>query len=124
VLLANGQQEQAHDVVNEGLKEVANGGQYWMEPELHRIRGCIYESMDPTDKRAEQCYRQALELSQKHGHIMYQLRSVVSLAVILRKQNLSEEAIRIIELAVDITDDGADCKDIQDYNELRREFDL
>ncbi len=103
-------------------RQVAEGGEHWMDAELHRVEGELWEIEGPPNySRAEVCIRQALAVAQLQSSRILELRAVTSLARLWQRQGRRrDEALAILEPAVAWFTEGNDNADLRRSVELMK----
>jgi predicted ATPase len=106
-----GQAENASKALAEAFAAMENTGERLFESELHRVSGEIALLSDPPDSRkAERCFRIAIDTARNSGAKLWELRSAASLAALISKQGRRAEAVEVLApiyvsfLATDIAD--------------------
>jgi predicted ATPase/DNA-binding winged helix-turn-helix (wHTH) protein len=79
-----GQVDEAISLIDESLAQVETNGNLVYIPELLRMKGVILLLLPkPNRNNAEECFRQALELSRRQGARAWELRAAIELAKLL-----------------------------------------
>jgi class 3 adenylate cyclase len=78
---AAGDAERAQSAIDEGLTMAQEGGQYYADSFLHRLRGDLLLKVNPNDPEpAAAAYKTAVEVSEHQGMRTYRLLASLSLA--------------------------------------------
>ena len=95
--LRAGRSEDASNALAEAFAAMEKTGERWYEPELHRLSGEVALISNPgAFDEAERCFRTAIEMARARGVKLWELRSAASLAVVLSKQDRTNEAIEAL----------------------------
>ena len=96
-----GRPAEALEVIDRAMARAERNDERWFFPELLRIRGEILLRAAPPDNapNAEQCFRDALDLSERQGAAAWHLRAALSLAKLYRSQGRHPEAKGILSSA-------------------------
>jgi predicted ATPase len=114
----------------EGLRTVTGeldrarktGGHYY-DAELHRIRGELLLSQTvATEKQAETCFREAIDVSRRQGAKSLELRAVMSLSRLWQKQGKKEEARQMLAEIYGWFTEGFDTADLRKARTLLEEL--
>jgi predicted ATPase len=120
--LKGGQTEQAYDVLTKELKRVNDTGVRYYEAELHRIKGeVLLRRSASSQKEAETCFHEAIDLSHDQGAKSLELRATMSLSGLWQKQGKKAEAQRILQAIYDWFTEGFDTADLKEAKELLNE---
>ncbi len=90
---ATDQSGEARALLDAAMTVAQQNRDLWWLPELWRLRGLTTEA----DTRAETCFRRALSLAREQGSRSLALRAALSLAVWLRENGRSQEAVAQLE---------------------------
>jgi DNA-binding winged helix-turn-helix (wHTH) protein/tetratricopeptide (TPR) repeat protein len=102
--------EEAHAFVEE------SGERFW-EAEIHRIEGEL-RRLDGEDGRAEACFETALDVAQRQGALLLELRAATSLARLYKETGRGPEARSRLADVVGRFSEGFDTADLQDAAQL------
>lgn len=95
-------------------RQVAEGGEHWMDAELHRVEGELWEAQGPPNySRAEACIRQAVAVAQLQSSRILELRAVTSLARLWQRQGRRYEPLAMLEPMVAWFTEGNDNADLR-----------
>jgi adenylate cyclase len=96
-------------------RQVAEGGEHWMDAELHRVEGELWQIEGPSSySRAEACMRQAVAVARVQSSRMLELRAVTSLARLWQQQGRQDEALAILESAITWFTEGNENVDLRE----------
>jgi predicted ATPase len=89
----SGRFEDAHKVLNEGLKVAEENDHRCHEAELHRLQGelSLAESPDQASA-AEDCFRRSINTARLQGSKGWELRATISLARLWQRQGRRDDA--------------------------------
>lgn len=102
--------------IDKALARCEANDERWYLAELLRIRGEILlrASKPEADRQAEECFREALDWSERQGIVAWQLRSALSLARLYRKLNRNTEAKSVLSSACEKITEGHDAGDLRE----------
>jgi predicted ATPase len=79
------------------LDRARKTGGHFYDAELHRIKGELLLSQTvPTEKQAETCFREAIDVSRRQSAKSLELRAAMSLARLWQKQGKNEQARQML----------------------------
>jgi serine/threonine protein kinase/predicted ATPase len=115
------------EAVAEGLEDVNKSGEGYYEAELYRIKGelALKKSgvQDKTKQdEAERCFRQAIDISRSQKAKSWELRAVMSLSRLLRKQDKKPEARQMLAEVYGWFTEGFDTPDLKEAKALLKEL--
>ncbi len=84
-------------VVDAAIESIAESEQRITEPELHRLRGELLLLAPADETAAEQSFRRALEIARAQSARSWELRAATSLARMLLRRGIRDEARSILE---------------------------
>jgi predicted ATPase len=86
----------------------------WLIPELLRLKGEVFKLQSPSAvvKKAEDLFRQALEMARRQDALSWELRAATSLARLLRDQGRSAAAIACLQPVYDRFTEGFGTADL------------
>jgi tetratricopeptide (TPR) repeat protein len=89
-----GQRAEALAATDQALATADRGGECWYVPELLRIKGdlLVQEAEARSVSAAEDCFHQALGVSQQQGALFWELRAATSLARLRMRQGRQRDA--------------------------------
>ena len=93
LLLTAGRLDEAAAEVEVALRDIAETGEYWWQPEIHRLRAeCLLAQPNADKGAAESSLRRAIADARAAGSKMLELRIAAGLARLLRADNREHEA--------------------------------
>jgi DNA-binding SARP family transcriptional activator/predicted ATPase len=126
--LRSGQSTAGLAVVAEALDLVEQSGLRFLEAELWRLRGELLQKAEGEERSFEdrespkECFQRAIEVAQKQGAKLWELRATMSLARLLNQQGRVEEAHRLLADICGWFSEGFDTPDLQDAQTLLEEL--
>jgi predicted ATPase len=122
-----GKVKEGFEAVGEGLAEVNKSGERYYEAELYRIKGeLLLKKAGVKDKtkqeEAEGCFRQAIDISRSQKAKSWELRAVMSLSRLLKKQGKKEEAQKLLSEVFGWFTEGFDTPDLKEAKALLYEM--
>ncbi len=122
-----GKVKEGFEAVAEGLAAVNKSGERYYEAELYRIKGeLVLKKAGVKDKtkqeRAEECFRQAINISRRQKAKSWELRATMSLSRLLQKQDKKEEAKQMLAEVYDWFTEGFDTPDLKEAKALLEEL--
>jgi predicted ATPase len=122
VLARDGQAGDGLSVLAEALALCTASGERFLEAELHRLRGELLHQgteADPsTFAAADACFRQALDVARAQRARSLELRAVMSLTRLYKKQDRLAEARPMLAECYGWFTEGLDTSDLQDAKAL------
>jgi predicted ATPase/DNA-binding winged helix-turn-helix (wHTH) protein len=112
-LVGLGQSSEALSTIEQALESTERGEAHWYLAELLRIKGELLLQADGNQIGAEVCFRQALDLAQGQGALLWQLRSATSFARLRLRQDQLEQAKRVLAPVYDQFSEGFDAADLR-----------
>jgi len=95
---------------------------YWL-PELRRTKGeLLLEAKPGSEREAEDCLRQAIQVARGQESRSFELRATASLARLLAKQGKRDEARAMLADIYDWFTEGFDTADLKDAKSLLEEL--
>jgi len=117
-----GQIEKGFSTVAEAFSAMNKNNEQFYESELHRVKGDLLLHCRDTELRAETCFRLAIDLAQSQDMKMFELRAVISLGHLLRKNGKRQEALQLLRQIHGRFAEGFDTADLMNakilFNEL------
>ena len=115
------------DRITEGLSTIGKAraleGEKWWAAELHRIEGdLLLASATSQEDRAEQSYRNAIEIACQQQAKSWELRACRSLAHLLSRQGRTIEARGLLQPVYRWFTEGFDTADLKDAKRLLDEL--
>jgi predicted ATPase len=93
-------------------RQVAAGGERWMDAELHRAEGELWQVEGSAHhSRAEECFRQALAVARAQSSRILELRAAISLARLWQRQKRRDQALAMLGPVADWFTEGRDNAD-------------
>ena len=104
--------------------QVAAGGERWMDAELHRAEGELWQVEGSAHhSRAEACLRQALAVARLQSSRILELRAAISLARLWQRQRRITDARNTLAPIVQWFDNDVDAADLKMARTLLNELD-
>jgi predicted ATPase len=124
-----GQREQALAALTEALDFATQNSEPYFESELYRLRGeALLKAGIVSAPEAGLCFHRAVEIARRQHAKSLELRAVMSLARLWRRQGKTAEAHRMLAEVFDWFTEGFETPDLKDaralLEELRSEFSL
>ncbi len=92
------------ELLRDAYAAIRQSGERWWEPELYRLEGELTlrlsgsnRAQSASEERAEECFRQALEIAHGQSARLLELRAAVSLGRLWASQGKRAEARQIVE---------------------------
>jgi len=118
-----GQVEAGLAVVAEAQAFVARTGERWAEAEVLRIKGDLLLAHPTLDyARAEEAFREALEVAQRQSARSWELRAATSLARLWQRTGRKGEARALLQPVYDWFTEGFDTQSLKDAKALLEEL--
>jgi len=122
-----GKVKEGFEAVAEGLAAVNKSGERYYEAELYRIKGeLVLKKARVKDKtkqeEAEECFRQAIDISRHQKAKSWELRATMSLSRLLQKQGKKEEARQMLAEVYDWFTEGFNTPDLKEARALLDEM--
>ena len=125
----SGTEEDGLALLDEALKISMRRGDAWYEAELHRLKGELIlqshteQMTSPARREAEACFQKSLEIARRQSAKSLELRTVISLAQLWRRQEKRVEARQYLSEIYNSFIEGFDTKDLQEAKALLAELD-
>jgi hypothetical protein len=118
--LLTGHVSEAAAAIEQALAASERTGVRWFDPELLRIKGEVAQlDQDGSSRtRAEEAFRQALELSRHQGSLAWQLRAALSLARLWAREGRSCEARELVRAIYEVFTEGFQTPDLVEARAL------
>jgi predicted ATPase len=117
-----GQPEEGLTAVAEGLAFAQAKGEHFYEAELHRLQGELLllpaRARAAGQAEAEACFRQAITIARRQQGKCWELRAVMSLARLYRRQGRPAEARPLLAETYGWFTEGFDTSDLQEAKAL------
>jgi len=130
-----GQAEEGLSVLTEALAAVDKTGERFYEAELHRLKGelslqskQVETSQDKSEAKtnpeaeAEECFCKAIEIARRQSAKSLELRAVMSLSHLWRRQGKGEEARQMLAEIYGWFTEGFDTVDLKEAKSLLEEL--
>jgi tetratricopeptide (TPR) repeat protein len=117
-----GEIEEALKMVEEALELKCKFEELYMEAELLRLKGELLQLQGKNEHDAEDYFRKAIDIAKGQKTKSLELRAVVSLSRLLKKQDKKEEAIELLEETYNWFTEGFDTKDLKEAKALLEEI--
>ena len=102
--------------IDQAIMRAVDGGECWYLPELHRIRGellVLDATQGGNSAWAEECFLEALRISQTQGALFWELRAAIGLARLRAAQGDFNRARTILEPVFARFTDGHETSDLR-----------
>ena len=125
----SGTEEDGLALLDEALEISMRRGDAWYEAELHRLKGELIlqshteQMTSPEQREAEACFQKSLEIARRQSAKSLELRTVISLAQLWRRQEKRVEARQCLSEIYNSFTEGFDTKDLQEAKALLAELD-
>jgi predicted ATPase len=121
---ADGQTEEALNLIAEARTLLEKTGEGFFEAELHRLTGELLSRLDQKEatKSIEDCYRRAYDIARVQGAKALELRASMSLGRFWHEHGKTEEAHHILSDALSWFEDRAETRDVSDARQLLHTF--
>jgi predicted ATPase len=115
-----GQNQEALNVLNEGLTLADNIGEHFCAAELYRLKGELLRRQggDGVTTAAESCFRRALDIASRQGAKSWELRAATSLARLWREHGKYSHARDLLTPVYDWFTEGFDTLDLREAKDL------
>jgi len=105
---------EAKKLVDETIRSVGVNGDACYAPELLRVKGALLLSApEPSGNKAETCFVQSLELSQRQGARAWELRTAVELATLWTNQKRTERARALLQPVFETFEQDSNTEDLK-----------
>ena len=118
---ANGQPDEALEVIDNALSRAQRSGQRWNDAELHRLKGellLIDKAKNQLADRAEKSFEQALAIARLQHAKWLELRAAISLARLWRSQSKEAKARELLAPIHCWFAEGFETGDLKDAQSL------
>jgi predicted ATPase len=117
IQVRKGEYKHALKSLEEADRIIEAGGERWARSEIVRLKGEVLRAQSASAD-AESCFRRAVEVAQRQGAKLLQLRAAVSLARLLQSQGRFREARELLAPLYDWFTEGFDTADLKDAKAL------
>ncbi len=117
-----GETEEALKMVEEALELKCRFEETYMEAELFRLKGELLQLQGKNEHDVDACFRKAIDIAKGQKAKSLELRAVMSLSRLLKKQDKKEEAIELLEETYNWFTEGFDTKDLKEAKALLKEL--
>ena len=118
-----GQTDAGLGVLNKAADLLNQTGTRYYEAELYRLRGELLLIQNATDvAKAENCFRQAIEVACKQSARLWELRATTSLARLLAEHGSGDEARTTLAGIYNWFTEGFELPDLKDAKALLEEL--
>jgi len=111
---------EAASTIEQAITASKRTGIKWCLPELLRIKGeiALLDADGSGRSRAEEAFRQALELGRQQGSLSWQLRTALSLARSSSQKRRSDEARELVRSIYGVFTEGLQTRDLMEAKAL------
>ncbi len=95
-LATAGHEDEAGQLIDDTLRQIAGTRGRWYEAELHRLRGDVLRMRGADPAASEAAYREAIAVAARQGARLWQLRAATRLGDLYRRTRRSAEARAIL----------------------------
>jgi predicted ATPase len=113
---------EALKMVEEGLELKCKFEETYMEAELFRLKGELLHLQRKDERDVDACFRKAIDIAKGQKAKSLELRAVMSLSRLLKKQDKKEEAKRLLEETYNWFTEGFDTADLKEAKALLEEI--
>jgi tetratricopeptide (TPR) repeat protein len=117
-----GEIEEGLKMVEEALELKCKFEETYMEAELLRLKGELLQFQGEEEHGVEECFLEAIDIAKSQKAKSLELRAVVSLSRLLKKQDKKEEAIELLEETYNWFTEGFDTEDLKEAKALLEEL--
>ena len=115
---ARGEYGMALATLDEALHRLPNGGRFFYEAEIHRLRGEALRHLPAQRDGAEACFRKALEIARHQDARSLELRAAMSMARLHLEDGNADAAHSLVQPIYEWFDEGLDTRDLLDARAL------
>ena len=120
---AGGYLEKGLAKLAEALELVDQNGEYFWEGEIYRVQGeLLRKQSSESEEKAEECFRQALNVTRQRHLKTFELRAAASLARLWQSQDKRRDAYELLEPVYSWFTEGFDTADLKDARLLLDEL--
>jgi len=117
-----GEIEEALKMAEEGLELKCKFEETYMEAELFRLKGELLQLQGKNEHDVEDYFRKAIDIARGQKAKSLELRAVMSLSRLLKKQHKKEEAIALLAETYNWFTEGFDTEDLKEAKALLEEL--
>jgi len=117
-----GEPDQGLATVEQALAHVKETDEHYTEADILRVKGDLLLLSAESDNRAEECYRQSLDVARSQSAKSWELRTSLSLARLWQKQGKQTEARGLLAEIYGWFTEGFDTPDLIDAKALLEEL--
>jgi DNA-binding winged helix-turn-helix (wHTH) protein/predicted ATPase len=126
-LMKDGQVEDALALMDEALVAALSNGGYFFLAELYRLKGELLLNRglglrDCGSNEAEECFHQSIQIARRQSAKSLELRAVLSLGRLWRRQNKTKEARQTLLEIYNWFTEGFDTEDLKEAKALLEEL--
>jgi len=92
-----GNLEQGFKYLDEAISQSENGGEACYLPELYRVKGNLYASMESQVAQTEAYFQKSLQLAKQQGARWWELRTSISIAKLRLQQAVPERGYELLQ---------------------------
>jgi tetratricopeptide (TPR) repeat protein len=92
-----GNLEQGFKYLDEAISQSENGGEACYLPELYRVKGNLYASMETQVAQTEAYFQKSLQLAKQQGARWWELRTSISIAKLRLQQAVPERGYELLQ---------------------------
>jgi hypothetical protein len=115
---STGRPDEGLSALDRALMIVNTGGEVWLEPEVHRVRGRLTLQIGADHAAAEQCFRTAVDIARQHGSKSLELRALIDLGTFLGDCDRGQEARELLLAIQGWASHGFELVDLRRAREL------
>jgi predicted ATPase len=119
-LAKSGKVEEGLEYANQATSTSDRTGEQAPDAEIHRIRGDLLLAQGAADAqaRAEESFRQAIEIARRQDAKSWELRATISLSRLLHDRGRTDEARRALSDVYGWFREGFESRDLEDARKL------
>ncbi|MBD3412800.1 MAG: protein kinase, partial [Candidatus Aminicenantes bacterium] len=114
----SGEVSEGLSAVNEALELGEKYDERYMEAELFRLKGELLKLKKEPEDEVEDLFRKAIQISQKQKAKSWELRAVMSLSRLMKKQGKKKEALKMLQKSYSWFGEGKDRPDLKEAQDL------
>jgi len=117
-----GEIEEGIKIADEALELKCKFEEVYMEAELLRLKGELLQIQGEEEHVVEDYFRKAIDIAKGQKAKSFELRAVMSLSRLLKKQDKKEEAKELLEETYNWFTEGFDTADLKEAKALLEEL--